>query len=245
MGQLLFLHGYGRPPSDYAGLVDGLRAAGHDVKAPFFYGNHALGAPPRTVDEGLALTLEYVERERLEDYLVVGHSTGAGMGLLLADTGHPPTGVVALCPIRAIDYTWPRFVLRSLRMNAKHWLGLSGRPLAGWGLTLRTGLAFQLRMLRNPACMTSFLEDLAAFELARAQGRAPHDLPVCVVHTRGDEFFDLGPSFEADLRSRFAEPELVLVDEPSHEWCLLDPATALELVLPRLESFAGSRAGEG
>ena len=62
MGQLLFLHGYGRPPSDYAGLVDGLRAAGHDVKAPFFYGNHALGAPPRTVDEGLALTLEYVER---------------------------------------------------------------------------------------------------------------------------------------------------------------------------------------
>ena len=229
MPRLLFLHGYGRPPRDYAPLLDELRQDGFTIHAPFLFGNHGLAEPPLTVAEAYERTLAFLEAEGIEDYCALGHSTGGGIALLLTASGRPPRAVSSLCPIRRVEYGWPAFVLRSLRLNGKHWLGLSGAPRAGWRLELETGLRYNVNMLRKPGAMVRFLQDLVRFDLPQWL-ETPSSIPVQVVHAQGDEFFDDYEGYEEMLRSAFSSVQLERLDEPSHEYCLLKPAQAASAV---------------
>lgn len=119
---LLFLHGFATSPRDYRFTLEQLAARGFVVHAPtlpdyflgrFGYHRAVLAAAQRAYDDALA----DATRLGLGPPVVVGHSMGAGAGLLVSATRHVPAVLWAPVPL---DLERPARVEHLLVLVADH-----------------------------------------------------------------------------------------------------------------------------
>lgn len=236
---IVFLHGLFRCPADYEPFLTELaqRLGGAAVVAPFLLGNNFLERPPkslaacRELADGLLDALGV--RNAPGGYDLVGHSTGGTMALALAAREPRPHAVVAINPILPIlpeKRGVPGFVLRGARISAKQVFGLAGPWGTGLGLVGRTGLRLGWTFLRKYGASAALIRSIAEFDWKQLE-RAPA-MPVHLLLGAGDEFFTPAADLEATLRAGPFPTALVrrLPEENSHEWLLLRPARAVELV---------------
>ena len=239
MPQLVFLHGYGREPRDYAPFLQELGGALHvPVRADFAYGAPAL----RLASFARAVSWTRAALPRLlaggDDYWLVGHSTGAAVALSLGALDPAPRAVVALNPAVRVPGWGPLFFLpRALRMTLRHARGLTGPEDRAHRLLDDTGARGARHFARNLIPNLRFLATLARVDLSApfADGRRA-DYPVRVIRTTTDEFFDRCP--DPDLTARFTDARIDLLEAASHEWLLVEPERATAEVLRRLNELA-------
>lgn len=237
---IVFLHGLFRRPADYAPFLEALarRTGGARVVAPFFLGNNGLARPPRSLvaceelADGLLEALGI--RSAAGGHDLVGHSTGGTMALALASHGPRAGPVVAINPILPVEHGVASFLLRGLLISLKQVTGLAGPWSAGCRLVLRTGLPFAGNFARNVPASLELIRSIAAFEWHRL--RSAPATPVQFLLGAGDEFFTPTADLEAALRAGPFPTARVrrLPDENSHEWLLLRPERAAELVATAL-----------
>jgi pimeloyl-ACP methyl ester carboxylesterase len=238
LNHVYLLSGWGRPPSDrYLEIVEPLaRTYEVEVHAPFLYGNHRLARPPIGVAESVERTVEVLAstHEPDEPFLVVGHSTGALVALMLGCHGLNPAGVFGISPLFDVDYGWFGFVRRGLGMSVRHLLGLSGPASRSRPLVLRTGLSYALNALRKPGALVRCLQDFGDIDhlgLLRSCGMH-FQFPVRLLLGERDDFFDIPATIGHDLAAVFPRARVSRMSGmKSHEWCLLYPEVAAELLL--------------
>jgi pimeloyl-ACP methyl ester carboxylesterase len=240
------LTGWGRPPSDgYLQIVEPLvREFEVELHAPFLYGDHSLTRPPIGIAESVERTIELMSstHEPDEPFLAVGHSTGASVALLLACHGLHPSGVFGISPLLGVDYGWPGFLARGLRMSARHLLGMSGPFSRSFPLAMKTGLPYVCNALRKPRALARCLQGFADFDHERVLGSCgtQFQFPVRVLIGERDEFFDVPDSIGRDLAAVFPRAHVRrMAGMKTHEWCLLYPEVAADLLLEFVEKELG------
>jgi pimeloyl-ACP methyl ester carboxylesterase len=236
---LVFLHGLFRRPADYEPFLTDLarRLGGPRVVAPFFLGNNGLRRPPTSLAACQALArglLDALGMHPSGEYDLVGHSTGATMALALASREPRPRAVVAINPILPTEHGVPGFLARGALITLKQVMGRAGPWGAGLGLALRTGLPFLATFASDLPASTQLIQSIAAFEWQQLEP-APAT-PVHLLLGAGDEFFTPAPDLEPALRAGPFPTARVcrLPQENSHEWLLLRPDRAGELVAAAL-----------
>ncbi len=241
---VLFLHGFGRPPAQYAMASALAHLHGFRVLAPFLYPNNELAEPPRSFRACVALTRAVVralehEGELLPGYTVVGHSTGGGVAQCLADLQPRPGAILALNPVMPVPYGPMGFVARGALITANQLIGRSGPARRGWALTLRHGASMLANLARNPGASWALISSLAELQLqeyrllydASGSRGSRFRVPTAVFQSAGDEFFRLPDDLRAWMGLCFAHFELrQLRDVRGHEWPLMHPELAAQKV---------------
>lgn len=239
-GDLLFLHGYGRDPRDYRGLLERLAARGHRIVAPFIFANGALERPPTTFWACAALARRAAEALLADGRLsagspAVGHSTGGAVTLTFGGGALAPSALVAVNPVQPSSAPSPLFMLRSAWMNTKMALGLAGDGAAAREVLSDSAGRFYANWLRSPLRNFQLIGGLRSFDydrLARWAARRPRfEGPVTVLYGHGDEFYPSCDGIAAGLSRVF--PAFALAECPeenSHEWLMFRPETAAERI---------------
>lgn len=241
---VLFLPGFGRMPHHYEMLPRLAEHHGVRVVAPFLTPNNAMPEPPRSFRACVALTRAVSSALAREGWIdagttVVGHSTGASVGLCLADLETPPAGILALNPVMPVTYSVGGFLGRSLRITARQLTGRTGPWWRGWSLLLRSGGSQLANLLRRPGVSWALARDLGELQLqefrllydAMGSRGSRFRQPCTILQAEGDEFFrpprDLRP-WMGLVFERFDLRELR--DPRGHEWPLMHPDFAAETI---------------
>lgn len=258
--KLVFVPGYGRSPDDYGDLLDLLeRDLAAAIVSPFVFGNPRCRPRPTTFLQGVA-RLERLVQDRLgeaDDWVLVGHSTGASAALLLGGLRPPPRALVALNPavtMRRLPaalsrFGWLELLSRSIWMNLRHSVGASGSAARGWALHARTGGRSLANAVSNELFTLAgsrFLNDLRRLDLegvlaarARELTEEQRRVPIRVVRTAVDEFFGGCDDPRLDM---FEDAEVRRSPERSHEWMLIHPRRAADEVTSILRELGWPRA---
>jgi hypothetical protein len=122
------------------------------------------------------------------------------------------------------------FVRRGLRIGRKQFLGQAGPWGKGIWLVVSTGPALGWTFARKYRASAALIRSIAEFQWEQLE-RAPAT-PVHLLLGAGDEFFTPSTDLEATLRAGPFPTALVppVSGQNSHEWLLLDPKLAAELV---------------
>lgn len=244
---VLFLHGFSRPPAHYEFLADLAREHDCRVLAPFLYPNNRLKHPPETFGACVALTHAVVHAMREaglleEGYAVVGHSTGATVGLCLASARPAPGSILALNPLLPVSYGPAGFAWRACAILRNQLLGRTVPVGRAWSHLIAHGNEVVANALRRPLVTWRLVRDLSRFELSEL--RALTDRSGCsgrrftisarLIYAERDEFFRLPPDLpiwaglvHEDFRAEIAG------GVRGHEW----PALHREWAAARVARF--------
>lgn len=126
---VLFVHGFGGTPNNFADLPDQVAAAGWRVHAPLLPGH---GTSPRDFEKTTTAELEQAVREELaalseqyETVVLLGHSMGGALATLVAADAPGLDGLILMAPYYRITYQW-YYILRP-----ETWAGMLS-PLLRW-----------------------------------------------------------------------------------------------------------------
>lgn len=248
---LVFLHGYGRPPQDYRDFLGAVAAEGYRILAPFLFANGGLQRGPVHFWSCMRLAHRTIERLMQEGMLaagapVIGHSTGAAVSLTMAKGPLGPRAIVAINPVQPSRTASVFFMARSAWMNTKMAVGLAGDGARARQVLLDSGGRFWANWLRRPIRHFRLIGGLRAYDygsLARwYQDLVPVEVPAAVVYGHGDEFYPSAEGLRAGLEKSFRTVEVIEREEQnSHEWLLVRPELAAALTAPLLLGCADSR----
>ena len=223
---LVFLQGYGVRPHFYGDLLRSL-SRDYDVVAPDLWRAGACGSQPSSLEECAELMAEFCRALRIDAPALIGHSMGGAVAFRAAANCMDARCVAGLNPALPVSYGRAGFAARSLVKSARETVGLAGGRRASV-FSARFHGPFLFDTLRHPRATERFMS------MARAvsyQGIVVPQ-PSLVLFAEADEYFDLGPDLEAELRAALPRGEIKRLPSLNHDWPLFYPERAeLELRL--------------
>jgi len=221
---LLFLHGFSLAPIFYRGMLRRLRGDGVRLLAPFIYNNNWAADPPVTIPRCIERT-RAVARDVAGPIVIVGHSTGAMVGMH-AFWGDPRVErMVLMNQVVPVPYGWREFSRRGSRILWHQLTGRAGPLAAAYGHIAVTALPLAATVIRRPGRSRAMMRMLAAYDFPEPD--RPHPAApgrIHILHTGADEFFDYDRAWPAWLLA--AEPVIERVPFEGHEWPMIDARRA-------------------
>ncbi len=212
---IIFLHGFGTPPTRYLPLLERL-GAHYQVIAPNLKGDDLATSATRVQ--------ELASHLHLPHYHIVAHSAGAGTAFRTAI--HDP---------RVIDIASLSGVLPGARSFARLATGVA--QLAHGKIEREENRHLSTLAQRSAEITQSIWYDL------RGHARLMRDLmhfqigddeirqPVLIATSQNDPFFPLTPRAQQAVYDACYDPRIIEVPNADHEWPWLQPERAYALVL--------------
>ena len=226
---LVFLHGFGIPPTYYQHLLDKL-SEHSEVIAPNMYAVNYLKNQPTSIDEYAELTSDFCTALQIGQHNMSGHSLGGAVSFRIGENSSEPNSIIGINPVLPIEYGLLGFTGRAIHKGIRESLGITGGLKALiFGNTF--SMYFIYNLTKDIRSSVETISDISRFSYKNRKVLQP----TLILYGNEDEFFNLNEEVEMEMQEYFENITIEILPGFNHDWPIFHPKRAAKEISDFLE----------